>query len=200
MKRRDVHLVSAAIVRDGTCLVIQRGPEMTYAGRWELPGGKVEPGERPRDALRREVQEELDVEIIVGPLIARATSHPGRRDFMVEVYEIVLTYGRPELREHAQQRWIQAASLEDLDWAEPLEPIVEAIRAHLEVGRGPLWPWAIAVPALDEGAALAGAAVAWSVASLSWFLAAQEAWNAAYAMSLAASRAAFELVLPGCER
>lgn len=137
MKRRDVHLVSAAIIRGGTCLVVQRGPTMSYPGRWELPGGKVEPGEHPRDALRRELREELDVQIVVGPLIARATSHPGRRDFTVEVYEIILAFGRPALHEHAQQRWIRAASLEDLDWAEPLEPIVEAVRSHLEGGHRP---------------------------------------------------------------
>jgi 8-oxo-dGTP diphosphatase len=190
VKSRHVHLVSGAIIRDDECLVVQRGPTMSFSGRWELPGGKVRPGEEPRDALKRELQEELDVRIVVGPLIARGQSHPGLRDFTVEVYEVVLTLGRPEYREHAQHRWIDADGLEDLEWSEPLAPIVEAVRTHLACSQRPTWLVALHGPALDQGAQLASAAAAWTAASLSWMVAASVAWGAACSASLATQQAA----------
>ena len=58
---RRITVVGAVIVRDGHILAARRGPKMSLAGLWEFPGGKVEPGEDPREALAREIREELDV-------------------------------------------------------------------------------------------------------------------------------------------
>ena len=61
-----VHVVGAAIMNDGRCLAAQRGPSMQMAGKWEFPGGKVEPGETPEVALTRELREELAISAEVG--------------------------------------------------------------------------------------------------------------------------------------
>jgi 8-oxo-dGTP diphosphatase len=63
-------LVAAAIVvEDGRVLVSQRKPGTHLAGKWEFPGGKVQPGEDPRDAVRRELDEELGIEVTVGEVV-----------------------------------------------------------------------------------------------------------------------------------
>lgn len=62
----SVHVVGAAIVSGGRCFVAQRGEEMALPFQWEFPGGKVEDGEDPEEALAREIAEELSLEIEVG--------------------------------------------------------------------------------------------------------------------------------------
>src|SRR5690606_41236999 len=62
----EVTVVGGALVRDGRLLAAQRAHPAEIAGKWELPGGRVEPGESDADALRREFAEELDVEVTVG--------------------------------------------------------------------------------------------------------------------------------------
>src|SRR5574337_479283 len=65
------HVVAALIVKDGKLLVCQRTRHQTMPLKWEFPGGKIEEGEQPRDALRRELQEELGIEAVIGEEIAR---------------------------------------------------------------------------------------------------------------------------------
>jgi 8-oxo-dGTP diphosphatase len=69
-------VVAAVIERGGRILVSQRGPGAGQAGRWEFPGGKREPGETDHQALRRELLEELGVELDVGPLVWTARAGP----------------------------------------------------------------------------------------------------------------------------
>ena len=71
MKR--VLVVAAVIRRDDRILVTRRHAHAERGGQWEFPGGKVEPGEAEPAALAREVREELDCEVVVGPLVARTT-------------------------------------------------------------------------------------------------------------------------------
>lgn len=68
---KRLHVVGAAIIEHGRCLVAQRRPEMALAGLWEFPGGKVELSELPQSALEREIREELGLAIDVGPWIGR---------------------------------------------------------------------------------------------------------------------------------
>lgn len=72
-------LVTAAVLQreDGRVLLARRAPGKAEAGLWEFPGGKVEPGEEPEDSLRRELREELGLEVSVGPLLAACDGHTG---------------------------------------------------------------------------------------------------------------------------
>lgn len=65
------HVVAALIERDGKLLVCQRTRHQTMPLKWEFPGGKIEEGEQPRDALRRELMEELGIQAVIGDEIAR---------------------------------------------------------------------------------------------------------------------------------
>lgn len=198
-KRQNIHVVSAAIIREHTCLVAQRGPEMSFSGRWELPGGKVRPGEEPEEALRREVLEELDLDVDVGPMIASENSQPDERPFQVDVYEATVCSGAPHPQEHSQHRWINSEEIDGLEWVEPHQPLVPAVRAHLNREVWPDWMGLIPPPLRSQTAQAAGVAVAASAVSLSWFMTFNMAWGAMAISGLAAQRAALRGTLPSTD-
>jgi 8-oxo-dGTP diphosphatase len=127
--RRRV-VVGAAIVRDGLLLAQRRAVPARLAGRWELPGGRVEPGESELAALRRECQEELGARITVlgrvGVDVPLPGSAGGASDgasgsgagAVLRVYSATMIEGSPEPRalEHAGLRWVSGAELAELDW------------------------------------------------------------------------------------
>jgi len=126
-----IHVVGAAIVQGDRCLAAQRGAGMRLAGRWELPGGKVEVGESPERALAREIHEELGVSIQVADWIGRGESRDGGRRIVLDVFAAGCEPTGIRLREHAHVRWLAADELEGLDWADADVPVVPAVRARL---------------------------------------------------------------------
>ncbi|MET9019712.1 (deoxy)nucleoside triphosphate pyrophosphohydrolase [Actinopolymorpha sp. NPDC004070] len=112
-------VVGAAIVRDGLLLAQQRAYPEAAAGRWELPGGRVEPGESEAAAVVRECQEELGVDVAVHDRIGADVPLPGG-DLVLHIHAATLTDpgAEPVAREHRALRWIPAADLNDLNWLE----------------------------------------------------------------------------------
>lgn len=96
MKENLVRVVAAVIQREGRYLIAQRNPHAVFPLFWEFPGGKVEPGEDDETALRREMLEELGVEVEVGPLLVRRVHC--YRDFSVDFRAYVCTISRGEPR------------------------------------------------------------------------------------------------------
>lgn len=112
-------------------LCAQRGPGGSLAGKWEFPGGKIEPEESPRQALEREIVEELQCQVVVGDEVT-TTRH--EYDFAVvtlTTFYCRLTAGTPVLTEHAEVRWVEPNDLRSLDWAPADVPAVEKITADL---------------------------------------------------------------------
>lgn len=132
----EIHVVGAAILDGGTCLAVQRGAAMSQPLQWEFPGGKVEAGETPQEALSREIIEELGVEIRVGELLGTGTapvSAPGgRKVIRLDVYQARIVAGTVELREHRDQRWLTAAELPQLTWAAADRPVLPRLASLLE--------------------------------------------------------------------
>jgi 8-oxo-dGTP diphosphatase len=135
--REPIHVVGAAIVDGGRCLVAQRGAAMALAGKWEFVGGKVEPGEDPRRALAREVAEELGLVVAVGAHLGRGTAETGGRRIVLDVYLARAAGGRLRLAEHAAAAWVSADELAGLDWAAADVPVLPALAAHLRGGGAP---------------------------------------------------------------
>lgn len=123
----DIPVVGAVIVRDGAVLCARRGGAGPLAGRWEFPGGKVEPGETPVDALVREIEEELGCRVRVGAEVT-TTAHP---PIVLTTYWSELECGEPRAVEHAEVRWVTAADLAALDWAPADVPAMERVLATL---------------------------------------------------------------------
>ncbi|OBK34207.1 DNA mismatch repair protein MutT [Mycobacterium sp. 1165196.3] len=110
-------VVAGALIRDAKVLVAQRVRPPELAGRWELPGGKVGPGETERDALARELAEELGLgvrDVAVGGRLGDDIVVDG--GFTLRAYRVRLVRGEPDARDHRAVRWITAAELHDLDW------------------------------------------------------------------------------------
>lgn len=128
---KTIRVVGAAIVQNGRCLVAQRGPQQSQAGKWEFPGGKVEPREAPELALQREITEELGVRITVGQLLGHSVTQLGEVCVDLSVYGAQLTAGELTLREHARVVWAAADALATFDWSAADVPIVAAVAEWL---------------------------------------------------------------------
>ena len=131
MARRFVS-VGAAVTENGACLATQRGSRMSFSRKWEFPGGKVEPGESPREALVREIREELGIDIEVGEFLGRGYGFSGPGRVVLDVYAARRTGGKLKLREHAECGWFDAGELESLDWVEPAEDVLRNVKCHLQ--------------------------------------------------------------------
>jgi len=125
-------VVGAAIITAGRVLACARAAPPEMAGRWEFPGGKVEPGEREEAALARECFEELGVRVRVGGRIGDDVPM-GRGSAVLRVYEAELLDGdQPRLTEHQELRWLAVDELYSVSWLPADEPIVAALRPVLE--------------------------------------------------------------------
>ena len=121
---RDL-VVGAAVLRDGRVLTCRRTSPPETAGRWELPGGKVEDGETPVAALVREVREELGCDVAVSAWLD-AEAPIGER-YVLRVALCDLVGGEPEPVEHDAVRWLAARELDDVDWLDPDRPFLPLI-------------------------------------------------------------------------
>lgn len=125
-----VQVVGAAVLRGGRVLACRRTSPPELAGRWEFPGGKVDPGESDRTALVRELVEELGVRVEIGERVGPELSLRGTA--LLRVYLARLDDGgEPQLLDHDAHRWLAVAELDDVPWIEADRPVVEAVRALL---------------------------------------------------------------------
>ena len=124
-----LQVVAAVIIHDATVLTCRRKQGRSAAGLWEFPGGKVEPAEAPDAALRREIREELGVDIHVGRLLLRQTTRVGDLDIDLACYECALSAVAPTASiDHDLLVWQPLARLDELDWARPDLPMVSLLR------------------------------------------------------------------------
>lgn len=114
-----LQVVAAIIERDGRVLIGRRKPEQSHPLQWEFPGGKVEPGETPEQALARELAEELAVLDVEGREITRQEfTYPGKDPIELIFYRIESFTGEPENRVFHEMRWEHRPALAALDFVE----------------------------------------------------------------------------------
>jgi len=120
-----IPVVCALIERDGCVLVAQRPAHKSLPLKWEFPGGKVEPGERPATALIRELHEELGCKIAIIRALPGSTHRYDRMTIAMIPFVCRLTADSPEpqLHEHVAIRWMKAAEIASLDLAAADVPI-----------------------------------------------------------------------------
>lgn len=124
--------VSCAIIFwEGKVLSVRRSPEMTLAGYWEFPGGKLEKGEFPEECLVREIREELSLEIdLCDPLPESNYSYTKGVTIRLIPFTARIKQGELNLLEHDNFRWLGANELFDLNWAAADIPIVNYVKDH----------------------------------------------------------------------
>jgi len=129
MNDSPIHVVAGILTDEqGHVLVAQRGVGKHLAGAWEFPGGKVDSGEDAHAALKRELHEELGVEIGgIEPLIGVPWCYPGK-DIFLDAYRVLAHTGVPHGRENQAIAWHRIDELSDLDMPPPDRPIVNALR------------------------------------------------------------------------
>ena len=115
MESKKLQVVAAIICKDNRIFATQRGYG-EFRGQWEFPGGKVEPGETPEEALVREIKEELDTEIAVAKYIHTVeydypTFHLSMLCFICKILS-----GSLVLKEHEEARWLEKDNLYSVDW------------------------------------------------------------------------------------
>lgn len=122
-----IRVVGAAIIRDGRVFCAQRGAGKQVAGRWEFPGGKIEPGETPQQALVREIREELRCTVRVGARVETTDNPYSFGTVELSTYYCRLVSGTPILTEHQQARWERPEDMPSLDWAPADRPAMREI-------------------------------------------------------------------------
>ena len=121
--------VVAALIRDGErFLICKRPAHKARALMWEFPGGKVEAGERPRDALIRECMEELDITLDVGGLYMQVTHEYPDIQIRLSLYEAVIASGQLRGKEHEALCWILPREIPDYEFCPADVDIIHRIR------------------------------------------------------------------------
>jgi 8-oxo-dGTP diphosphatase len=123
-----IHVVAAALYdAQGRVLIAERPPGKHMAGRWEFPGGKLEPGETERAALARELREELGVEIAAAHEALTLRHDYGDRCVEVSMWIVDRYTGEPRGLDGQQLKWVAPAQLRDEDVLEADRPFIEAL-------------------------------------------------------------------------
>ncbi len=111
--KERISVVAAVIEQDGRYLLTKRAAKAVLPGYWEFPGGKVEPGETPRQALAREVRERICVDVQVGPLLARRVHDYGDYEVELSIYDANILAGSVRPGTVAEVAWVPRQKLGD---------------------------------------------------------------------------------------
>jgi 8-oxo-dGTP diphosphatase len=128
MKNDTVAVVCAIIIFNEKILAVQRGPQMSLPMKWEFPGGKIEENETEEACIKREIREELNIEILL--LKKLSSSFYKYPNINVELIPYVAQYltGEIELKEHQSYQLLTLAELNNLDWAEADLSIIKELQ------------------------------------------------------------------------
>ena len=123
-----VRVTAAIIEKDGKILIGKRkaGDDL-FAGLWEFPGGKIEPGETREEALKREIFEELNIDIFIGSFFLRVMHQYPDFFLTMHSYNCISNSITIKLNEHINYKWLNANNLKPLDWAAADLPIVDKL-------------------------------------------------------------------------
>ena len=124
---KTIEVVAAIIVRDGEVFVTQRGYG-EWRGWWEFPGGKIEPGECPQEALVREIREELDAEIEVGGLLETVEWDYPAFHLTMHCFMCTLLSESMHLNEHEASAWLTRDTLDSVKWLPADAGLVDIIK------------------------------------------------------------------------
>ena len=127
---KTVKVVAAIIIHNNHIFATQRGYG-DFKDGWEFPGGKIEPGETPQQALVREIKEELDTEIEVGDYLETVEYDYPNFHLSMDCFFCTIKMGDLVLREHEAAKWLTVETLDDVDWLPADKVLIEQIKRYL---------------------------------------------------------------------
>ena len=125
---RQIEVVAAIIQRDGAYFTTQRGYG-EFEGMWEFPGGKIEPGESRDVALKREIQEELGVDIAIENLLCTTEYDYPSFHLTMHCYLCSIASGEIELREHKSALWLTTDKLDEVAWLPADKEVIDKLKS-----------------------------------------------------------------------
>lgn len=128
---KTIEVVAAIIIRNGKVFATQRGYG-DWKGWWEFPGGKIEPGESPEEALRREIREELDAEIRIESLLETVEWDYPAFHLTMHCFRCTLVSESLHLNEHEASAWLTKENLHTVKWLPADEGLIPKIAAGLK--------------------------------------------------------------------
>lgn len=123
--------VVAAIIKHGDKIFATQRGHGEFQGGWEFPGGKIEEGETPQEALVREIKEELDTEINVGELIHTVEYDYPNFHLTMHCFLCTVKSGDLVLKEHADAKWLTKASIDSVAWLAADEGLIEMMKESI---------------------------------------------------------------------
>lgn len=127
MNQRKTIEVVAAVICDGERVFATQRGYGEWKDWWEFPGGKMEPGEMPEEALVREIREELATEIAVGPLLTTVEHDYPKFHLIMHCYLCRVCSGKLTLLEHEAARWLLRSELDSVEWLPADEPVAKMV-------------------------------------------------------------------------
>ena len=129
---KTVKVVAAIIIHENKIFATQRGYGEFKDG-WEFPGGKIEPGETPQEALVREIKEELDIEIEVKDFLETVEYDYPDFHLSMDCFFCSIRSGEMVLKEHEAAKWLTAEKLDSVDWLPADQGLIEGIREYMKL-------------------------------------------------------------------
>lgn len=123
--------VVAAIIRDGDRIFATQRGYGEFKDGWEFPGGKVEEGETPQEALKREIEEELETEIEVGDYLTTIEYDYPKFHLSMKCYWAKIVEGKPVLLEHEAAKWLTKDTIDSVEWLPADITIIDKVKEHL---------------------------------------------------------------------
>jgi 8-oxo-dGTP diphosphatase len=123
-----IDVTAAILIENGRVLIARRRPGASQAGMWEFPGGKVRPGESPAQCLKREIQEELGIEIAVGEFFGESVYAYEDKTIRLLAYRVRAEGGEVSRNDHAELAWVAIADLGRYRFCPADVPFTEKLR------------------------------------------------------------------------
>jgi len=127
---KTVRVVAAIIINDGKVFATQRGYGEFKDG-WEFPGGKIDAGETPEEALVREIKEELDTEVEVKELLETVEYDYPKFHLSMDCFICKIKAGELVLKEHEASKWLTKETLDSVEWLPADLGLIEKIENYL---------------------------------------------------------------------
>jgi 8-oxo-dGTP diphosphatase len=127
-----IDVTAAILIENGRVLIARRKPGASQAGMWEFPGGKVQPGESPEAGLKREIREELGLDIAVGKFLGESMHAYADLSIRLLAYCARIEAGAPVLNDHAEVEWVRFEELGRFAFCAADMPFVRMLTAGFE--------------------------------------------------------------------